>query len=413
MRWLLLILLTAFATGAAAQNGIAPEDIRLELELESRAHPPHPGEMVLLKILGTYRVPVVRESLHQPPLEGFDWMQLGEDRWYKTREDGFEVLKLERRMALFPLRAGEIGVEPFSHGLEVLNRQGRTIAVEQRSNALSLAVAKPIESDNWWFPVRQIAIDDSWSNQPEALDPGGAALRIVTLTVEGAEPQLIPPMPELTGAGAHIFPHPEHKIVALGPDGPVTRVFWRWTIRPREGSAGYLNPMRLVYFDAEARDEREVMLAAQRVAHRDRPQEVIARETALPSQEITDGSAATEPEVSLPGWTLPASALLGIGIGLTALARNARGLRPWHGRDGTRSLMRDLRRAARRGEAEAVRALSHRLLTGRAEVPEGLRELDRALYGNGPPPDLKTVARTVLAAAQPPRRRAISPREGL
>ena len=214
MRWLAL-LLTFWPFAAGAQQGIEPDDIRIELELEERAHAPHPGEMVLLSIHGTYKIPVVREKLVQPGLDGFDWMQLGEDRWYKDREDGFEVLKLERRMALFPQTSGRVEVPAFTHALEMLSRDGRTVPVEVASNPVSLDVAPARLGDGWWFPVRRIDISDSWSNQPEALDTGGAALRIITLTVEGTAPQRIPPMPEMTGAGAHIFPHPEHRVVSL------------------------------------------------------------------------------------------------------------------------------------------------------------------------------------------------------
>ncbi|MEL6217215.1 MAG: hypothetical protein AAFR79_01925 [Pseudomonadota bacterium] len=411
MRWLLVLLL--LAVPATAQEGIDPGDIRIELALEERAHAPHPGEMVLLSIHGTYRIPVVREKLRQPELAGFDWMQLGEDRWYKDREDGFEVLKFERRMALFPRRAGAIPIPAFTHGLDMLSRRGQTVTVDSPSNALVLDVAEARESAHWWFPVRRMEISDSWSNQPERLAPGSAALRIVTLTVEGVEPQLIPPMPELTGAGAYIFPHPEHKITALGPDGPVTRVFWRWTVRPREGSAGYLNPVTFAYFDTETREEHEITLAGQRVAHRDGPQEVREAQAPQPEADLPEREAAAG-WPALPGWTVPGSALLGLVLGAVALGRGMRwsDLRP--ARDGTR---RALRRAAARGDAGAVRRLSHALLAEAGQAPpEALRALDAALYGGASMPDPKAVARAVLKAAQqtpqPPRRRAISPREG-
>ncbi|MEM1299094.1 MAG: hypothetical protein AAGH68_07410, partial [Pseudomonadota bacterium] len=223
MRWLLALLISSLP--AQAQQGIDPGDIRLELVLEERDHAPLQGEMILLSIQGTYKIPVVREKMHQPVLDGFDWMQLGEDRWYKEREDGFEVLKMERRMALFPQRTGELEVPAFTHGLEMLGRNGRTVPVDHVSNSLSLSVAPRPDTGGWWFPVRGIEIADNWSNQPEALAAGAAALRVVSLVVDGTAPQRIPPMPEMTGAGAFIFPHPEHRIVALGPNGPRTRVF--------------------------------------------------------------------------------------------------------------------------------------------------------------------------------------------
>ncbi len=116
----LVLILALLPWTAFAQQGIEPDDIRLELNLEERPHPPHVGEMILLLIRGSYKVGVVREALKQSPMSGLDWMQLGEDRWYKAREDGFEVLKFERRMALFPPKAGPVAILPFPHEPEVL-----------------------------------------------------------------------------------------------------------------------------------------------------------------------------------------------------------------------------------------------------------------------------------------------------
>ena len=84
----IILAINLFSGPTSAQQGIEPDDVQLKLKLEPRAHPPHPGEMILLSIEGTYKIPVVREKLRQPALDGFDWMQLGEDRWFKAFEDG-------------------------------------------------------------------------------------------------------------------------------------------------------------------------------------------------------------------------------------------------------------------------------------------------------------------------------------
>lgn len=409
MRWFLALVLVFCVLPAHAQQGVNPGDIRVELVLEARDHVPLQGEMVLLSIQGTYRIPVIREKLHQPDLDGFDWMQLGEDRWYKEREDGFEVLKLERRMALFPQRAGPLEIPEFTHGLEMLGRNGRTVPVEHLSNTLSLEVAPRPDTNDWWFPVRGIEIEDNWSNQPEALEPGGAALRVIALTVDGTAPQRIPPMPEMTGAGAFIFPHPEHRIVALGPDGPRTRVFWRWTVRPQEGSAGYTNPIQLAWFDTEAQEAREISLSAQRIAYSDGPQEVLTQPGPV-GTVATRESGSDWGSLVLPGLVLPLGGALGLCIGL-ALALQSHSpawrLPAWLRKD---PLRRDLQRAARSGNSMGVRNIAHAMADrdGR-EVPRDLFLLDRKLFGDGKEqPDLKDVVRSVLQ-----RRRRMRPRDGL
>ncbi|MEO1492184.1 MAG: hypothetical protein AAFV19_08535 [Pseudomonadota bacterium] len=400
MRWLISLVLLLAPFEALAQQAIDPADARLELHLEDRPHLSHPDEMVLLSIQGTFRIPVVREKLIQPDLTGLDWMQLGEDRWYKEMEDGFEVLKFERRMALFPQAPGEIEIAPFTHRLDLLNRRGREMKTELVSDTATLKSVPGPESEDWWFPVRALEVNDSWSNQPEALDPGSAALRIVALTIDGSPPQRIPPMPEMTGAGAHIFPHPEHRIVALGPDGPRTRVFWRWTIRPEQGSAGYLDPIRLTYFDAQTRETKEITLSAQRVAYLGGPQQVTASSGhATDPVRLADGEGISLPTV--PGFALPLMLGLGLLAGMaTAFGRGAwqlprRVLFEWD--------LAALRSAARRGDVSGVRKRAYRTLTVHgAPVPDAVLDLDRALYGpHATKPDLAAVASSVRRAAKP------------
>ncbi|MEM7744767.1 MAG: hypothetical protein AAF409_13755 [Pseudomonadota bacterium] len=399
----LLVLVFLWPLATMAQEGMQPDDARIEIRFEKRTHLPYPGELVLLSIHGTYKVPVVREKLVEPDLAGFDWMQLGEDRWYKAREDGFEVLKFERRMALYPQEAGILRVAAFTHQLELLSRTSETVPVSAISNEAEIEVAPPLDGVDWWFPVNGIEINDGWSNQPEALPAGGSALRVITLTVLGTLPQRIPPMPEMTGAGVHIFPHPEHRIVALGPDGPVTRVFWRWTVRPKAGSAGYLNPIRMAYFDTGMRDREEVVFAAQRIAHAGGPETVLAEGASPDLPPVAPETGVTETQ-TIPGWAVPATAGGGLLLGLAGIIIGL-----WHG--GTWHWPKRwhpdparlaLRRAVRRRDAGAVRHAGHALCArAGAAVPEALAALDQSLYGQTDvQPGLSHVARAVREAVR-------------
>ena len=390
----LVLILVAPAPSALAEDGIADEDARLELHLEDRRHPPHPGEMILISIRGTFRVPVVREKLREPPLYGFDWMQLGRDHWYKELEDGFEVVKFERRMALFPQAPGKLEIPAFTHELELLSRSGKTVKISEQSNTLPLTAVPAPETSQWWFPVRKINVTDRWSNAPEGLAPASAALRIVTLILEGTTPQSVPPMPELTGAGAYIFPHPEHRTVTLGPNGPVTHVFWRWTVRPKEDTAGYLDPVEIVYFDTRDRAEKHIRLSAQRIAYAGGAQTVRAAggSAGRPVAGTSSGGAL----LRLPGWSVPAMLALGLLAGLwVGLSGPAGGRLRFPGWLRPSPEQIRLRRAVRSGDAHAVRRYAHMLIRRHgAPPPAALRQLDHALFGSGTNmPDLRKVAR--------------------
>lgn len=402
--------------GAVVRAQIADGDIELEIALEDLDHVPYPGEMVMLTIRGRYRLPVTLEQLEQPDLAGLDWMQLGEDRWFNTVERGQTVLNLERRMALFAQRPGEVEIGAFTHNLNLLARDGRRFEHAARSNEVTLTVTESPHAAEGWFPVRGIEVSDAWSNPPERLPAGGAALRIVTLTVLGAEPELIPPMPEMTGAGAMIFPHPEKRLVGLSPDGPMTRVFWRWTVRPSGRSAGYLDPISFSYFDTGARETRTITLSAQRVAYpgavdgagpdtgdgADAPAGGATGATGPGGAQPAEAPAPLRP-TGAPAVPLGPLALgLGLVIGLAAAGGNLR-----RGAGAGVTLRRlpptagswAMRRAARRGDATAFWRHAHAMLTARGlSPPPELRALEAGLFGEDPlPPDLRPALRAVRA----------------
>ncbi|MEM7508679.1 MAG: hypothetical protein AAF415_18260 [Pseudomonadota bacterium] len=405
---MLALLLSALAAGAQITAG--PDDVRLTLKVEERAHAPFDGEMVLITIHGAYRLPITLEKLRQPDLAGFDWMQLGEDHWYNTQEDGLTVTNLERRMALFPQAPGPIEIGAFTHQLTLLSPSGKRFEHEAVSNTLTVEVVPRPDSD-WWFPARLIEVTDNWSNPPERLAPGGGALRIVTLTAQGVEPELLPPMPEMTSAGAFVFPHPEKRIVTLGPNGPITRAFWRWTVRPKGETAGYLNPVTIAYFDAEAREAREITLTAQRVAYagaEDPPAGSDGGDSptgAEPSAKAAGASAADgDAGFRLLRWAAPAGLLAGLALGLRSLGAAVRlpawpALRSRWQRMFRRTPERALREAVAAGDA--LSAYRHaRILIDRndAPAPPEFKALERALFGEGDPTtsaDLEALAKAL------------------
>lgn len=401
----LLILVMAFAcTPGWGQNRVGPDDMRLELVLEDRSHPPFAEEMILLRITGAYRLPITLESLIQPDLDGFNWMQLGEDIWFRERDGGLDTLKFERRMALFPHQPGTFTIGPFTHKLSLLSRSGQRFDHRLVSDTVSLTVGTPPEHDGWWFPTRKLEVSDRWSNAPEALVEGGSALRVVALTVEGTEPARIPPMPDLTAAGAFVFPHPEQRIVELGPRGPVTRVFWRWTIRPARASAGYLNPIEIPYFDTETQESKSITLAAQRVAYAGVDGAgPTAFGAALPASPAADDVQPDAPTAwRMPSLPLSAIVLAGLLLGLAPLGVLLR-RGHWSWPPAIRRLLTRnpdqtaLRRAAKQNDPMAVWHHANRLIarTG-GPAPASLSQLGAALFSPSPPdmPDLREITKT-------------------
>ena len=117
MRLLLLCLMLLPALACAQTRDVNPGELALEVTLETSAEEIFQGEMVLVTIHGRYRRHITLEKLETPELDGFNWMQLGQDTWYETRERGQPIKNFRRRMALFPDRTGALTIPPFVHHL--------------------------------------------------------------------------------------------------------------------------------------------------------------------------------------------------------------------------------------------------------------------------------------------------------
>lgn len=398
------------------------EDLALRVELETlpESGSLYRGEMLRIVIRGDYKVPITLEKLEQPSFEGFDWMQLGEDHWFETKERGQRVVSFERRMALFPHSEGMLTISPFRHLLTLSRPNGdryeRSIASEAVAVSVIPAPASAPDEEEWWFPLQKIEIDDSWSNAPQLLAEGEGVLRKIVLTVEGVQPEMIPPMPEMSGAGVAILPHPEVRRTLLRPGGPITQVYWRWSIRPLGGLAGWVNPIDLSYFDAKNRESRNITISAQRVAYAS--DEGAARAEASNGAEASNsakgGEAGGQAGVETGPERSNFNPLAQLGVVLCGFAAGLflmRGvLRRFLRSDFTERLRARLKnaqrrftlyRAVRRKDGFAARAAAMDYLGARSSDPRfgaALSELDGALFGPTPKrPDLTRFGRIVRA----------------
>lgn len=388
MRWLLILL--CLATGARAQD-IQPGDLRLTLTIEDGAVVPYVGEMVLVTLEGTFRLPIIREQMIQPDLEGFSWMQLGNDYWAEERKDGFPVKVFRRRMALFPERSGDLEIGAFTHRLTLAGPHNKWVEHDIHSDPVRIEVAPKPDVNGWWLPVRRLRVSDDWSNAPDQLGEGEGVLRIIRVEALGISPDLLPPMPEMTSPSAVIFPHPEKRLVDLSPQGPVAVAFWRWTVMPQTPPSAIIEPIELSYFDTVAREMRVVTISPQRVAVR-------GDALVLPSAPPPPGRAR--------GGLLLGGVLAGLVLGLAGLlAGRGIGRREeilW--RLGLHPDQRALARAARAGDAPGAWRAARRIERGHAAGVEGrsaLRRLEAGLFGKGgTDTDLRVFRRRFLDSLQ-------------
>lgn len=410
VRLFFVIVFSLFASAVSAQS-VEPGDLRLELSFEERSGPLYTGEMVLLKVRGFYKIRIAREKLVQPDLDGFDWMQLGEDTWSKDTTKGREILQLERTIALFPNRAGLLEVKPFEHQLELWTRTGERYDHSLNSAAISIEVTERPKSDDWWLPARRLTVDDQWSNPPDKLGTGEGALRVITVTVEGVMPEQVPPMPELESAGAFVFAHPEMRIKRLYKRGPVTRVFWRWTVRPENPPSAYLKPIRLPYFDTIARENKEIVIAAQRIAMTDEAVEAYLAQADSTSVDAVNQAQVKKQKPASPSYAsliTPIGLLGGLGGGLALMPPRLRRqrLKPFGGVWGRLRpdpILKALKQSVARGDVAGARRAGIDLInTGAgdtAKMKEAIATFDRDVFGMPKAdPDLRKFAQSLAHA---------------
>ena len=394
MRWLPVLMAIALMWPASAvpqSRTVLPDDLQLSVTVEKRNAAPYVREMVLISIRGVYRRHITRETLVQPDLEGFSWSQLGTDVWREERIDGARVKTFERRMALYPDRAGTLTIGAFTHDLTLTDEGDDWFAHQVRSEPISIDVEAPPTSQDWWFPVKSLKVADQWSNAPDQLAEGDGVLRVIRIEALGATQQMIPPMPELRSPSAMIFAHPDKRLVELTPEGPVTYAFWRWTIRPTNGTSAIVEPLRFSYFDTELREHREVTISAQRVAYG----------TVTP-----DAPAAAPPQKAarlLPPWALFGvfGVIFGVGTAAGLWGRKIVGMEALHRYAVFDPLARSLRQAARAGDLAGFRraALSLGQRDGHtARLDDAIRQIDRSVFGpNRDSADLDQLKREILA----------------
>ncbi|WP_187429497.1 hypothetical protein ROLI_042060 [Roseobacter fucihabitans] len=380
---------------AAQSRSVLPSELSLEVVVEPTAHTPLAREMVLITIKGIYRRHITRETLEQPPLEGFNWTQLGDDLWRDERLDGAQVKTFTRRMAVFPNEAGEIEIGAFAHVLTLTDERDEWFEHRVFSEPLVITVDPAPEGRDWWFPVTSLKISDQWSNAPDQLVPGEGVLRVVRIEALGVTPEMIPPMPVLTSPSAMIFAHPDKRFVELSPRGPVSFAFWRWTIRPGNDTSAIVEPLSLDYFDTVNRVDRNVTISAQRVAYG----------TVVPEGPVAEAMPVVLVEAQLPGWPF-----LVLG-GLVCVTGVVLGLRGWR-MTGVQAahrftlldpLARQMKRAARVGDLAGLRRTAQLILNREgASQPRRqlLRHFDEAVFGRKQSlPALREFTRKFLKAS--------------
>ncbi|MBD1547595.1 BatD family protein [Roseibium aggregatum] len=336
----------------------------------------HPvvGEMVPVIVRGEYTRRIALETLTFPDSDAYDWMQLAKDQWRDERVDGRAVKVFERRIALFPRRAGQLTIGPLTHRLTVAAAGGGREVLDVQAEPLTIQVT-PFPAQGSPLAASFLEVEDDLSTQPGKLRDGETLVRRVTLRAGGTLPHLLPARPVIRQPWLISFTAPEVRKMKPTPYGPETTVVWEWHLRPKTGEPGVLPAIEIPWFDTSTRQMGEAEIPA------------------IPFGYASFAGNRAGVDRLPPAQTTAAFGMLGAGL-LTGLlfgfagASRRRGtallqiLKRWSPIDPTR---RELRTAARGQDLMALRSAAERYLARRRalDLPEpedATVELDKVLY---------------------------------
>lgn len=336
------------------------------------------SEMIELTVRGEYDLTVSLEDMQFPNSPDYDWIQIARDDWHKERVNGRLLQIFQRRIALFPRRAGPVTIGPINHDLTHIQGNGQRAETTLTAPPVTLSIL-PFPAAAPPLSARQLTLTDELSADPGRLKKDEILTRRVTIEALGTLAHHLPARPDLTEPWLITFTQPEHRETLLTAAGPVARVVWEWQLRPRTGEPAILHAHAFSWFDS---DSRQVEVAPMKP---------------IPFGFAGFGSNFGAQQVVWRNWPL---ALLAVGLGMVAaLAAMLRGQgvvsiaairrrwrrqwrRLWPGPQA-----RVMRRAAEAGDLSALRGAADRHLHWRGQSPPAiLADLDRQLYASNPPP---------------------------
>ncbi|MEE4659217.1 MAG: BatD family protein [Halieaceae bacterium] len=128
--------------------------------------------------------------------------------------DGRPYRVIEVKHAIFPQKSGELTIPALSfNGRREMARGslfsfGSGEMLRRRSNPITVEV-KPIPAswpDATWLPAASLELEESWSAEPGALKVGDSVTRSFTVTAEGIDASLLPPLEQVEVPGLRVYP---------------------------------------------------------------------------------------------------------------------------------------------------------------------------------------------------------------
>lgn len=362
---LALTLLALLLPQIGSAEGNLTLSIILDEDSKASQSQPVVGEMIKIRIRAVYDRKVALEKLVISPSDAFDWIQTHQDDWHEEMIDGLPWLVMERRLAIWPRRAGPLKFGPADHQLTIIDKQSQRMEVTVHAPPLMISVGEFPELRGWHLAVPGIELTDTLSTDAAHLADGEVVTREVKLRVPGALPEHLPPRPVVSENWLITFAAPVERQMILTPDGPVAEVSWKWQFRPHTGEPGLLEPVPIPFYNTTTRKLDKVQIPALSIGY-----------ASFYTGQVPTGQIGRTQTALLGG-----GAALGLVLGLILAAiylapeRSRRGWRRFRARFSPLAWVK-VARAKRQGDLLTLRHLGEEA----GWSPERLEKLDRQIY---------------------------------
>ena len=191
----------------------------LYLEIETNKESVYVQEQLLFTVRLYYTINGIRNpQFTELEMEDSVIQLIGSPNQYEKLIDGERYGVYEKRYVIFPQRSGPLEVPDILFRGEVtdgssnfvfrnLNTrrvtafiEGITINVLERPSA--------VQSDDFWLPVSNLTLEESWSTDLNSLKVGDSLIRTVTMTADGLDGAVLPPFSPTEIEGLNLYPDP-------------------------------------------------------------------------------------------------------------------------------------------------------------------------------------------------------------
>ncbi len=192
----------------------------LYLEIETNKDSVYVQEQLLFTVRLYYTINGIRNpQFTELEMEDSVIQLIGSPNQYEKLIDGARYGVYEKRYVIFPQRSGPLEIPDILFRGEVTDgssnfvfRNLNTRRVTAFIEGITIDVQErpaTVQSEDFWLPVSNLTLEESWSTDINDLKVGDSVVRTVTMTADGLDGAVLPPFSPTEIEGLNLYPDPD------------------------------------------------------------------------------------------------------------------------------------------------------------------------------------------------------------